>query len=203
MIAIRAEWSGRFDRLFELLTLANREFNLTRIESREAFDIKHVADSLALLEYFPELPEEGLALADVGTGAGFPSLVLGIARPEWRICAIDSTAKKTAFVRHAAAELGLDNVETVTARARELNRKPEFQRRFDVVTARAVGPAADIVAETGRMLKPGGRCIFYKTPHSLGEELEALRRRFPAVSWRSCAPFQLPNNSGSRTFLFS
>ena len=203
MIGIPAEWGGKFDRLFEMLTLANREFNLTRIESRRAFDVKHVADSLALLEYFPELPETGLVLADVGTGAGFPSLVLGIARPGWRICAIDSTAKKTGFVRRAAAELGLGNVETVTARACELNRKPEFQRRFHIVTARAVGPAAGIVAETGRMLKPGGRYIFYKTPRSLDGELEALGRKYPAVRWRHSAFFQLPDEAGDRTFIYS
>lgn len=192
-----------FDILFQLLTAANREFNLTRIESRESFDIKHITDSLALLEHFPELAERELKIADVGCGAGFPSLVLGIVCPHWHICSIDSTTKKINFVRNAAAELGLSRLEAVAGRACELNRKKEFQNRFDIITARAVGPAVKLAAETSRFLQKNGRYIFYKTPHTLEEEIGALQQKFPAVKWKTGERYSLPEDAGSRIFIYS
>jgi 16S rRNA (guanine527-N7)-methyltransferase len=195
--------SETFDRLYELLTAANSKFNLTRIESKESFLIKHVIDSMALLEHFPELAGRSLSVADVGCGAGFPSLVLAILCPQWRICAIDSIAKKTNFVRSAAGELALGNLEVVTGRACELNRQKSFQYRFDLVTARAVGPAAKLASETSRFLKPGGKYIFYKTPHTLDEEIGALKQKFPRIKWHSGDIYDLPEDAGSRIFIYS
>lgn len=192
-----------FDRLYELLIAANREFNLTRIESYGSFVIKHIIDSMVILDHFPELEGENLAVADVGCGAGFPSLVLAILCPSWRICAIDSTTKKTNFVRSAAGELALTNLEVITGRACEINRKKEFQNCFDMVTARAVGPAAKLVAETNRFLKKGGRYIFYKTPHTLDEEIGALEQKFPRIKWQAGEAYDLPEDSGSRIFIYS
>lgn len=193
----------KFDTLYGLLIAANNEFNLTRIESKEAFEIKHVFDSMAILEHFPDLEKKQIAVADVGCGAGFPSLVLAILCPQWQICAIDSTAKKTNFVRSAAEKLQLTNLEVITGRACEINRRKDFQSRFDLVTARAVGPAAKLVGETSRFLKAEGRYIFYKTPHTLEEELGALRQKFPHIQWQNGEVYSLPDDAGSRVFIYS
>ena len=96
--------------LREYLIEVNQTTNLTRITEENDFNIKHVADSLGLALCFPELPKESLRIADLGCGAGFPSLILALAFPHWHITSIDSTGKKINFVRSAAEKLGLSNL---------------------------------------------------------------------------------------------
>jgi len=190
-----AELCGRF---FELLTSANARFNLTRITSREDFEIKHVADSLAAARCFPELAERAWKIADIGCGAGFPSVVLAAAFPKLEVTAIDSTQKKIAFVAEAARELGLDNLHPVAGRAVELARRPEFSGRFDAVTARAVATADKICREGRRMLAPGGRFILYKTPGQTEELAELKSDR--SIRWDATPAFTLPGQAGTRLF---
>ena len=194
---------GRF---YDLLIEANRSVNLTRITEPAAFRIKHIADSLAVARDFPEIAEEPLRIADLGCGAGFPSVVLARAFPRLRLTAIDSTGKKTAFVERAARELGVKNLRVVRGRGCELNRKPEFRRRFDLVTARAVGAAANVVLEVSEFAKrPSGRFLLYKTPAQAAEDLEALKiacRGWP-IQWRVTPEFELPEGAGTRVFLVS
>lgn len=193
----------RFARLcgvfFELLTAANARMNLTRITTREEFAVKHVADSLAVVRCFPELSERALRIADIGCGAGFPSVILAAAYPELAVTAIDSTQKKIAFVSEAARALELGNLRPVAGRAVELARKPEFAGKFDVVTARAVAPAEKLCREGRGMLAPRGRFILYKTPGQ-ADELEALRGD-RGLRWRATAEFELPDGAGTRLFL--
>ncbi len=194
-------WLEKMRKLYELLIETNRSVNLTRIVDENEFWIKHIYDSLLLLQSFPELAERELKLADIGTGAGFPSLVLATAVPKWRITAIDSIGKKTAFVRKAAEELELSNLEVVTGRARELNCKAEFARRFDIITARAVAPSPGLWLDVNKMVKGKGFCAFYKTPEQATEELEVFKeKRFlrPGRSWRVTQVTTLPDGLGSR-----
>ena len=187
---------GRF---FELLTAANSEFNLTRITSPADFEIKHVADSLAVARCFPELATEAHRIADIGCGAGFPSVILAAAFPKLQVTAIDSTQKKIAFVSGAARGLGLENLHPVAGRAVELARRPEFAGKFDVVTARAVATAEKLCREGRRMLGPGGRFILYKTPGQ-ADELAALGAD-RSVRWEKTPEFALPGEVGRRLFL--
>ena len=189
----------RCGRFFELLTAANSRMNLTRITSRSDFELKHVADSLSMLRCFPALAERKVRLADVGCGAGFPSVVLAAAFPEWSVTAIDSTHKKIAFVDEAARELGLTNLRPVAGRAVELARREDFAECFDVVTARAVATAEKLFRECRRMVVPGGRFIFYKTPGQ-AEELAALKHERGFV-WRGLPESKLPEDAGTRLFL--
>ena len=193
----------RFVRLcgcfFELLTAANAEFNLTRITSRADFEVKHVADSLAIARCFPEFAAEALRVADIGCGAGFPSVILAAAFPDLRVTAIDSTQKKIAFVAGAARELGLTNLTPVAGRAVELARLPEFAGQFDVVTARAVATAEKLCREGRKMLDMGGRFILYKTPGQ-ADELAALEQE-RGIRWGATPEFTLPGGAGSRLFL--
>ncbi len=191
-----AQLCGRF---FELLTAANARMNLTRITSREEFEIKHVIDSLTAARCFPELAKSPLRIADIGCGAGFPSVILATAFPQLRVTAIDSTQKKIAFVAEAARELGLGNLSPVAGRAVELARHIPFAGAFDVVTARAVATADKICREGRGMLAPGGRFILYKTPGQ-ADELQALRGD-RGIKWSATPEFELPGGAGTRLFL--
>ena len=189
----------------DYLLETNRTLNLTRITGVEEFAVKHVADSLAIARYFPEFREARLRVADIGCGAGFPSLVLALAFPNLLLTPIDSTGKKAAFVERAAQLLGLGNVRVVTGRSCELNRKGEFKSRFDVVTARAVAPAPVIWKDAGTFTNRHGRFILYKTPEQAAEDLPALERLSAGrtIRWRTTEPFELPEEFGTRLFLYS
>ena len=191
-----SELCGRF---FELLSEANSRMNLTRITTREDFDLKHVADSLAVVRFFPELAHQRLRVADIGCGAGFPSVVLAAAFPQLQITAIDSTRKKVAFVGEAARALGLRNLRAVAGRAVELARQTQFRDAFDVVTARAVATAEKLLRECRNMPVRGGRFILYKTPVQTAElEAVADKREF---RWEAGPEFELPGGAGTRIFL--
>ena len=192
--------------LYQILTVANEQVNLTRIDSEEGFWIKHVADSLMLGVAFPDLTRKKMRVGDIGCGAGFPSLVLAMAYPDWQISAIDSIGKKTAFVESAAVGLELKNLEVITGRTREMGHKPIYQRKFDLLTARAVGVIPTIYADARRLIADHGRWIFYKTPEQAAQELESLRTNPPPgarLRWQASAVEELPDNAGSRQFVYA
>src|SRR5260370_19241204 len=121
-------------KLVDELEQGNAQFNLTAIRDRLGMLRKHVLDSLSLQPYL-----RGARLADVGTGAGFPGLVLGIANPERRFTLIEATGKKARFAEQTVARLGLANVLVVNSRWE--NYRP-FEL-FDTVVARALSSLAD------------------------------------------------------------
>ena len=123
----------------------------------------HLLDSLAVL---PQLPQRaGLRLLDVGSGGGLPGIPLAIARPEWSVTLLDSNQKKCAFLRQAAAELSLHNVDVVTARAEVF----APAQMFDVVIARAVADLERLAATTRHLLAPGGRLVAMKGAYPADE----------------------------------
>lgn len=195
----------RCNKLFEILTEANQHLNLTRIETPAGFWTKHVADSLAITQFYPELTEKRVHLADIGCGAGFPSLVLAAAFPEMLITAIDSTGKKVDFVKYAATELGLQNLRAFKGRAGELNRDREWHGRFQLITARAVAPALKVCRETNHMLNRYGRWILYKTPEHAAADLAVMNAESATFGyqWQLSPEFELPNQAGHRQFLSS
>ena len=178
----------------------NKEVNLTRITGKTDFEQKHAADSLLLPLAFPELVTCNLKIADIGCGAGFPSLILALAFPHWQITAIDSIGKKVNFVRQAAEKLNLTNLTAIQGRAVELNRKAEFQKKFDIVTARAVAPSPKIYRETDKFPASKGKWIFYKTPGQAAEELPELGK-IKNICWEVSPEITLPGDAGTRVFV--
>jgi 16S rRNA (guanine527-N7)-methyltransferase len=156
-------------------------------------------------QYFPQLSREELAIADIGCGAGFPSLVLSAAFPNLSITAIDSIGKKTAFVELAGRELGLGNLEVITGRSKELNRKAEYIERFDIVTARAVSDLRTLFKEARKFIKPDGQFVFFKTPEQTEIEVPQVNRdtKKYSLNWKETEIFSLPCNSGKRLFVYS
>ncbi len=170
----------------ELVLAANRQFNLTRITSPADAAAKHYADSLSLL-LLPEVASaDRLRLLDVGTGAGFPAIPLAIARPTWRVTAIDGTGKKARFVAEAAVALGLKQVRAVHARAADLVRREAG--RYDLVVLRAVAKLDEGIGEAHGLVRPGGLMVFYKTATMAAEEEERGREVAAAHGLRMLDP---------------
>lgn len=117
----------------------NQRINLTRITGYEEVQVKHFLDSLTvMLALKPEMGK--FRLIDVGTGAGLPGIPLKILLPDVELVLLESTAKKTNFLRHLGRRLGLDNVEVVTGRAENVAHETQYREKFEMVLSRAVAP---------------------------------------------------------------
>jgi 16S rRNA (guanine527-N7)-methyltransferase len=128
----------------------------------------HIADSLVALD-LPALAAPG-RLVDIGAGAGFPGLVLAVARRATSVSLLEASARKCAFIERAAAHCGLRNVEVVHARAEDW---PEGLGRFDVATARALAPLAVVFEYAAPLLRPGGSVVAWRGRRDLLAEAGA------------------------------
>lgn len=130
-----------------LLAKWNRVYNLTAIRDPQEMVPRHLLDSLAVLPVLSKSVPGGrrFSLADVGSGAGLPGLVLAIARPDWMITLIEAVEKKAAFQRQAVIELGLSNVSI------HCGRVEEFIGEFSAVISRAFASLADFVKLAGHL----------------------------------------------------
>ncbi len=164
---------AQFVRFAEMLVDWNAtRMNLTRLVSPEDIAVKHFLDSLALLTV--QTPAPNARVLDVGTGAGLPGLALKIARPDLRVTLLDGTAKKLAFCRAVADDLGLENVEVVHARAEDAAKNPKLAGQFDWVVARAVAPLEKLLPWLAPFAAPSGLLLSLKGV-AADEELAAAR----------------------------
>lgn len=177
----------------------NQQVNLTAIKE-DGFWSRHVADSLSPALFFPELFNTPSRLADLGCGAGFPSLVLAAAFPETTFTSIDSTRKKIDYVNHAAEKTGIHNLTGIHGRGNELCRKEPYKGSYNAVFARAVASADILIKEAPGLLKPGGSLIIYRTPDQYADEIPFLRK-WKKGYWHGTETFELPENAGTRLFL--
>ncbi len=152
-----------------LLEEKNKVMNLTAIHGPEDIARLHFLDCAALL---PLIPTAGRTLADVGSGAGFPGIVLKILSPETRLTSLDSLGKRIEFQREAAEALGLADTELLCARAEELADRRES---FDIVTSRAVARLSILAELCLPLVKTGGVFAAMKGPAPEEELAEAKR----------------------------
>jgi 16S rRNA (guanine527-N7)-methyltransferase len=124
--------------------------NLVSRRAREELWERHVMEAVAFAHMLPT----ATSLLDVGSGGGFPGLVVAIMRPELRVTLLDASAKKTAFLRTMVVELGL-TADVVRGRAEELRDGP-LAAAFELVTARAVAPLDRLLGWTIPFVTPGG-----------------------------------------------
>lgn len=124
----------KLNKYYELLIEYNKVMNLTGITEKESVYLKHFYDSLTISKIIDL--NEFESLCDMGTGAGFPGLVLKIVYPHLHIVLVDSLNKRLNFLNEVINELKLNNIETVHARMEDYGL--EHRNKFDVVTARAV-----------------------------------------------------------------
>ena len=136
----------------------NRMFNLTAITEPEDMEILNIIDCLSVVPFIPE----GARVADVGTGAGFPGMVIRIIRDDVDMTLIEATNKKLEFVCRTAEKLGY-KVAGTHMRSEEAARSA-LRGSFDVVTARAVAPLPVLLEYTLPLLKEGGTLLAMKGP---------------------------------------
>lgn len=146
-VSLPAGAERQLDAYLALLVKWNKVYNLTSVREPNEMVTHHLLDALAVL---PEIQKSASArrhfrLADVGSGAGLPGLVLAIAQPGWSITSVESVEKKAAFQRQAVIELKLENVSIHCGRIEEL------KGSFDAVIARAFASLADFVGYAGHL----------------------------------------------------
>nr|WP_139990847.1 16S rRNA (guanine(527)-N(7))-methyltransferase RsmG [Paenibacillus paridis] len=126
----------QFEQYYRLLVEWNEKMNLTGITERDAVYEKHFYDSVSL-SFYTDL-KSVRKLADIGSGAGFPSIPLKICFPHLQVMIVDSLNKRIQFLTHLTEQLGLDQVSCLHGRAEDLAQLPQHRDRYDLVTARAV-----------------------------------------------------------------
>ncbi len=188
-------------RHFELLIAANQSLNLTAITDPAEAAVKHYCDSLATLRIMDNLPQTGQAV-DVGSGAGFPGIPLAIVIPWWHWTLIEAKRKKADFLKDAAHELGLKNVEVVCGRSETLAARPPMRDRFDLAIGRAIAPIGAVAETLLPLVKPGGIAVAMKGPSdsaispSAEEALSRLGAGRPKI-----VEYELPRGMGSRALI--
>lgn len=138
----------------------NCQINLTAIKERNEFYLKHYYDSIY---YFQEYGAPAGRLADIGSGGGFPGIVLGIFYPELDITLIESIGKKCRFLEQAAYELGLKNIKVRNIRVENIK-----DEKFDIITARGVSTVKELLNYTKNICHNKTKWVMYK-----GEKLES------------------------------
>ena len=141
--------------LVELLAKWNNALNLTAIREIDKMVVLHILDSAVVS---PLISDKGKNIADVGTGAGFPGLVLAILNPDKKFTLIDSIAKKLSFVRTAMTSLGLKNVTIINDRCENI--VPE--EKFECILSRAFAPLCKIVEWCENLIAESGVFICMK-----------------------------------------
>lgn len=162
----------QFEAYFRLLAEWNEKMNLTAITEREAVYEKHFYDSLTVASAVPLAGP--LRLADIGSGAGFPSVPLKIMFPALRVTIVDALAKRIRFLEEVVRTLGLTDVECLHARAEDAARMAGQRDRHDVATARAVARLATLNELCLPFVRAGGVFVAMKGA-DIAAELEESR----------------------------
>lgn len=142
------------------LLLWNEKFNLTAIRDVEGIRAKHFLDSLSCsLAWKERIPHR---LIDVGTGAGFPGIVLKLLYPGLKLTLVESVGKKASFCTHIVQTLELENVEVLAERAEAVGQNPAHREKYDWVVARAVATMPVLAEYLLPLVKVGGGMLAQK-----------------------------------------
>ena len=163
---------NRLDKYAEMLIETNKSFNLTAIKEPDDVTVKHFADCLAIFKYV-DIPED-TKIIDVGTGAGFPGLVMKLFRPDIQMTFLDSTKKKLGFIENVLNECGVSG-EILHMRAEEAAQLSKYRENFDFATARAVAALPVLSEYCLPFVKVGGTFISMKSAESNEEISEGKK----------------------------
>jgi len=148
----------KLEKYKNILIESNKKFNLTAIIDEKEIAIKHFIDSITIYKYM----NTKKSLIDVGTGAGFPGIVLKIIGYEGKIVLLDSLNKRIKFLDSVIAELQLQNIETLHKRAEDGGNDSLLREKFDYATSRAVAPLSILCEYCLPYVKIGGQFIAMK-----------------------------------------
>ncbi len=149
----------RFEIYKNLLLEWNEKINLTAITGEHDIILKHFVDSLEIVKYI----KEGQNIIDVGTGGGFPGIVIAIYfNGNLDITLLDALDKRIKFLNEVIKILELKNVKTVHGRAEELSNDQIYREKFDISTARAVSSLNTLLEFNSPFVKVEGKCLLLK-----------------------------------------
>ena len=164
----------------ELLVEWNEKMNLTAITEDYEVIIKHFVDCLECTHLITDEKK----IIDVGTGAGFPGMVLAIYYPQIDFTLLDGLNKRLIFLEEVVNKLGLKNVKIVHARAEEAARNEEYFETFDTVVSRAVANLPVLLEYTSPYVKVNGKCIVMKGDNAK-EELDLAKNAMNILKLRN------------------
>ena len=180
----------------EVLRSENKKYNLTAIKNKEDVYLKHFYDSLTLSKI---IKLENQSLCDIGTGAGFPGMVLKIVYPNLKVTLVDATEKKCKFLQLVIQELGLKDIEVIHARA-EIYSKT-VREKYDIVTSRAVAPLKHLLEYSIPLVKVEGNYIAMKS--DIQKEIENIDIYYKKlkIEEEKILTFTLPYEESIRTLI--
>lgn len=186
----------KLEKYYEILERENKLYNLTAITEKESVFLKHFYDSLTIVKIIGLNNE---SLCDLGTGAGFPGMVLKIIFPNLKVTLIDATLKKCNFLEKVIKELNLENIKVINARVEEYAKIE--REKYDIVTARAVAPLKHLLEYGIPLLKVNG--IFVAMKGNINEELDGIENyeNKLKIKQNKKIDFQLPIESSNRTLI--
>ena len=187
------EQLNKLEKFYNLLVEWNQKINLTRITTKEDVYLKHFYDSLTITKVV-DLSKVN-SLCDVGSGAGFPGIVLKIFYPNLRITLIDSLQKRVNYLNTIIKDLELTNIEAIHSRGED------YQASFDVVTARAVANIEKLVNYTMHLV--GNNGVFIAMKGDISKELtdsveKNISKKYKIVKIEE---FLLPYENSKRSLL--
>lgn len=168
-IYLTKEQMTQYADYYLLLLLENAKINLTSIISPEEVATKHMLDSLLLLKILPLKDRKNII--DIGTGAGFPGLVLKIYQKNIHLTLLDSLNKRLVFTQKVATKLNLPHIEFLHQRAEDINKSQ--REKYDYVVTRAVAKLSTILSYSLPYLRKDGKIFAYKGP-KYEEEMQEI-----------------------------
>lgn len=183
----------KLEKFYHLMIEWNKKINLTRITEEKEVYLKHFYDSLTLNKVIDL--KNIKTLCDIGTGAGFPGIVLKIIFPNIKITLIDSLQKRVNYLNEIIKELELDNIEAIHTRGEN------YQGEFEVVTSRAVANIEKLVNYTMHLVSKNG--VFIAMKGNLESELNQQVRKKIERKYiiKKQEEFILPKEGSKRTLL--
>ncbi len=199
-VGVSAERLRLFRVYYQELRAWNRRMNLTAIEDEKEVMVKHFLDSLGCIGFVDFEP--GMKVVDVGSGAGFPGLVLAVVVPGLKVTLVEARAKRARFLEYMVGVLGLGDLEVAHIRAEDLGQKDGFREKFDRAVARAVAPMATLAEYCLPLLRVGGLMLAWKGPRVV-EEMAGCEGGLKKLGGqvREIGRWQLPEGGGERTLV--
>ena len=193
---VKEEKLKQLDIIYNTLVETNKTMNLTRITEKEDVYLKHFYDSLTLAKVY-DLTKVN-TLCDIGTGAGFPGLVLKIFYPNLEITLVDSLLKRVKYLNNLIDRLNLQGIKAYHNRAEDLIKE---NKKFDIVTARAVSALPKLLLWTMPLVNKNGSFLAMKG--NVEEELELSKDIMKKHNWyvNKKETFTLPTKEDVRTIL--
>lgn len=184
-ISFREDLPDKLGIYFSLLQEWNSRMDLTAVTDEDEMLDKHFIDSLTVLK--TGLVRGNGKMIDVGTGAGFPGLILAMACPDLHVTLLDSQQKRLDFLKKTSEEAGVANIAIVHSRAEDGARKKEMREQFDYAVARALAPMDVLCEYLLPYVKVDGYALCWKGP-SLKGEMESGRKAAHILGGR----FEMP-----------